>query len=165
MKKVFLSVSTIALIMASCGEKTQDKTANEGQPTVVVEEVSPVEEEIIKTVIETPEIVTTESGLQYEILVSSNGKSPMPSNVVLTHYHGTLLDGTVFDSSVDRGEPISFGVTQVIQGWQEALVMMKKGEKWRLTVPGHLAYGEMGAGPMIGPNATLIFEVELLDFQ
>jgi hypothetical protein len=129
MKKVFLSVSAMALLIASCGEKVEDKTANDGQPTVVVDEIpAPVEEEIITAVVENPEKVTTASGLQYEILVSSNGKSPMPSNVVLTHYHGTLLDGTVFDSSVDRGEPISFGVTQVIQGWQEALVMMKKGE-------------------------------------
>jgi FKBP-type peptidyl-prolyl cis-trans isomerase FklB len=166
MKKVVLSITAMVLILTSCGEKTEEKAAETTQPTPEVAEVAPAPvENIVKTVVEKPVAVTTESGLIYEILVSSNGTSPAPTSMVTTHYHGTLMDGTVFDSSVDRGEPIQFGVNQVILGWQEALVMMKKGEKWKLTIPPHLAYGEAGAPPSIGPNATLQFEVELIDFQ
>ena len=107
-------------------------------------------------------VTTTESGLQYEVIKSGTGAKPSQSDQVTVHYHGTLLDGTVFDSSVDRGEPASFGVTQVIKGWTEALQLMSIGDKWKLTIPSDLAYGDQGAGGMIGPGATLIFEVELL---
>ena len=110
-------------------------------------------------------IITTDSGLQYEVIKSGNGKSPSRSNRVKTHYHGTLLDGTVFDSSVDRDEPISFAVGGVIAGWTEALQLMKVGDKWRLFVPAELAYAERGAGDDIGPHATLVFEVELLGIE
>jgi FKBP-type peptidyl-prolyl cis-trans isomerase FklB len=109
-----------------------------------------------------PNIITTKSGLQYEILNAGFGPKPLASDKVTTHYHGTLLDGKVFDSSVQRGEPIEFPVNGVIQGWQEALQLMPKGSKWRLYVPYNLAYGERGAGGSIGPYSTLIFEVELL---
>ncbi|NIB44001.1 FKBP-type peptidyl-prolyl cis-trans isomerase [Pseudomaricurvus alkylphenolicus] len=107
-------------------------------------------------------VTVTESGLQYEVLVEGDGELPTQSSTVRTHYHGTLIDGTVFDSSVDRGQPAEFPVGGVIAGWTEALQMMKVGSKWRLTVPYNLAYGERGAGGAIGPYATLIFEVELL---
>lgn len=112
-----------------------------------------------------PGIVETESGLQYEILVEGDGPVPGPTSKVRTHYHGTLIDGTVFDSSVDRGEPIVFPVNGVIKGWTEALQLMPVGSKWRLFIPSELAYGERGAGGAIGPNATLIFEVELLGIE
>ena len=109
-------------------------------------------------------VVTTASGLQYEVLVPGEGDSPSAADTVTTHYHGTLINGRVFDSSVQRGEPIAFPVNRVIQGWQEALPMMQVGAKWKLYIPSDLAYGASGMGD-IGPNETLIFEVELLDFQ
>lgn len=109
-------------------------------------------------------VVTTESGLQYEIILSSNSdKKPQATDTVTVHYHGTLIDGSIFDSSIDRGEPISFPLNMVIPGWTEALQLMNVGDKWKLTIPSKLAYGERGeprAG--IGPNSTLIFEVELI---
>lgn len=108
------------------------------------------------------EVHTTASGLQYEVLKEGDGAMPSASDQVVVHYTGKLIDGTVFDSSVERGEPATFGVTQVIAGWVEALQMMKAGSQWRLYIPGNLAYGANGAGNIIGPNATLIFDVELL---
>ena len=107
-------------------------------------------------------IKVTESGLQYEVLESGKGDSPKASDNVDVHYTGKLIDGTVFDSSVERGVPASFGVTQVIPGWVEALQLMHEGDKWRLYIPSDLAYGPNGAGGVIGPNMTLIFDVELL---
>ena len=109
------------------------------------------------------EVETTNSGLQYEVLVEGNGASPKATDQVTVHYTGKLIDGTVFDSSVDRGQPATFGVTQVIPGWVEALQLMKVGAKWRLYIPSEIAYGPQGAGGVIGPNATLIFDVELLN--
>lgn len=103
------------------------------------------------------------SGLQYEVLKKGNGAKPTASDQVKCHYHGTLINGTVFDSSVQRGEPAVFGVSQVIPGWVEALQLMEVGSKWRLFIPSHLAYGEHGAGEVIEPNSTLVFDVELLD--
>ena len=107
-------------------------------------------------------IKVTASGLQYEVLETGNGDSPKASDNVEVHYTGKLIDGTVFDSSVERGVPASFGVTQVIPGWVEALQLMHEGDKWRLYIPSNLAYGPNGAGGVIGPNMTLIFDVELL---
>lgn len=109
-----------------------------------------------------PEVKTTESGLQYEVINEGNGDKPAASDTVVVHYTGTLIDGTVFDSSVERGTPATFGVTQVIPGWVEALQLMQVGAKWRLYIPSDLAYGPRGAGGAIGPNSTLIFDVELL---
>ena len=108
-------------------------------------------------------VVTLPSGLQYEIITETIGQKPVATDKVKVHYHGTLIDGTVFDSSVRRGEPATFGVTQVIQGWVEALQLMPVGSKWKLYIPYNLAYGENGAGQMIAPYSTLIFEVELLE--
>jgi FKBP-type peptidyl-prolyl cis-trans isomerase FklB len=110
-------------------------------------------------------VKTTGSGLQYKVLKSGTGASPKPTDSVKVHYHGTLLDGTVFDSSVDRGEPVTFGVGDVIPGWTEALQLMKVGDKWQLYIPSKLAYGERSAGPKISPNSTLIFDVELLSIE
>lgn len=109
-----------------------------------------------------PEVVTLASGLQYEILTEGNGEKPTASDSVTVHYHGTTIDGNVFDSSVNRGEPATFGVTQVISGWVEALQLMPVGSKWKLFIPSDLAYGAQGAGQAIAPHATLIFEVELI---
>ncbi|MCB2376872.1 FKBP-type peptidyl-prolyl cis-trans isomerase [Hymenobacter sp. BT635] len=109
-----------------------------------------------------PGIVTLPSGLQYEVLTEGSGKKPGPSSSVTTHYHGTLLNGTVFDSSYQRGQPATFGVNQVIAGWTEALQLMPEGSKWRLYIPSDMAYGKRGAGRDIGPDSALIFDVELL---
>ena len=106
-------------------------------------------------------VVTTASGLQYEVLKKGEGDSPKETDKVTVHYHGTLIDGTVFDSSVDRGQPATFPVNGVIPGWVEALQLMSPGAKFKLFIPSPLAYGERGAGGSIGPNATLVFEVEL----
>lgn len=108
-------------------------------------------------------VVTLPSGLQYEIITETIGQKPVATDKVKVHYHGTLIDGTVFDSSVRRGEPATFGVTQVIQGWVEALQLMPVGSKWKLYIPYNLAYGEQGAGQMIAPYSALIFEVELIE--
>jgi FKBP-type peptidyl-prolyl cis-trans isomerase len=107
-------------------------------------------------------VKVTPSGLQYKVITAGNGKSPKAADNVTVHYTGKLIDGTVFDSSVERGEPATFGVGQVIPGWTEALQMMKEGDKWMLFIPSDLAYGERGAGGQIPPHSTLIFEVELL---
>ncbi|QTH63686.1 FKBP-type peptidyl-prolyl cis-trans isomerase [Psychrosphaera ytuae] len=108
-------------------------------------------------------VTVTESGLQYEVITEGSGEKPTAASTVKTHYHGTLIDGTVFDSSYDRGEPVEFPVGGVIKGWTEALQLMSVGSKWRLTIPYQLAYGEQGAGGAIGPFQTLVFDVELLD--
>lgn len=108
------------------------------------------------------EVKTLESGLQYEVLKEGDGPQPKATDQVMVHYEGKLIDGTVFDSSISRGEPATFGVTQVIPGWVEALQLMKAGSKWRLFIPSALAYGPQGAGGVIGPNQTLIFDVELI---
>ena len=110
-------------------------------------------------------VTTLASGLQYEVINDGTGPKPTIEDNVTTHYHGTLIDGTVFDSSVDRAEPASFPVGGVIKGWTEALQLMAVGSKWKLYVPYDLAYGERGAGPQIGPYSTLIFEVELISIN
>ena len=114
-----------------------------------------------------PEVMITDSGLQYEVLEEgeAGADNPRASDTVTVHYHGTLIDGTVFDSSVERNQPATFGLNQVISGWTEGVQLMKVGDKYRFYIPPELAYGETGAGGIIGPNATLIFDVELLEIQ
>ena len=110
-------------------------------------------------------VITTKSGLQYMVIKSGKGATPKVTDQVTTHYHGMLIDGTVFDSSVERGQPATFPVSGVIRGWTEALQLMKVGDKWRLFIPSDLAYGARGAGGEIGPHATLIFDIELLGIK
>jgi len=110
-------------------------------------------------------VTTLPSGLQYEVITEGTGPQPVATDKVKTHYHGMLTDGTVFDSSVQRGEPLSFELNRVIQAWQEALPLMKVGSKWRIFSPHQLAYGERQAGPLIKPYSTLIFEIELLGIE
>ncbi len=112
-----------------------------------------------------PEVVTTESGLQYEILQAGEGAKPTASNTVTCHYHGTLIDGTVFDSSVKRGQPASFPLNMVIKGWTEGLQLMPLGSKFRFFIHPTMAYGERQVSAQIGPNSTLIFDVELLGIK
>jgi FKBP-type peptidyl-prolyl cis-trans isomerase FklB len=119
-------------------------------------------EQFLKQNATRPEVSVTASGLQYEVLQQGSGKTPAPSSTVRVHYHGTLIDGSVFDSSVQRGEPLEFPVNGVISGWTEALQLMEEGARWKLYIPHELGYGARGAGGAIGPYSTLIFEVELL---
>ncbi len=109
-----------------------------------------------------PDVKITESGIQYQIIEAGDGATPKADDKVIANYEGTLIDGTKFDSSYDRGEPATFPVNGVIKGWQEVLQMMKEGAKWRVVIPGSLAYGPQGAGDKIGPNETLVFTIELI---
>ena len=108
-------------------------------------------------------VITLPSGLQYQVISEGNGKKPSATDKVKCHYEGTLIDGTLFDSSIKRGQPAVFGVNQVIRGWVEALQLMSEGSKWRLFIPAELGYGAQQAGEMIPPHSTLIFEVELIE--
>ena len=108
-------------------------------------------------------VITLPSGLQYQVITEGNGKKPSATDKVKCHYEGTLIDGTLFDSSIKRGQPAVFGVNQVIKGWVEALQLMSEGSKWRLFIPSELGYGAQQAGEMIPPHSTLIFEVELIE--
>ena len=111
-----------------------------------------------------PEVTELPSGLQYEVLVKGTGEKPLAHHEVTCHYHGTLIDGTVFDSSVQRGQPASFPLNMVIKGWTEGLQLMPMGSKWRFFIPPHLGYGDRQVSAQIGANSTLIFDVELISF-
>ena len=124
-----------------------------------------VGEEFLRINKEKRGVVTLPSGLQYEVLKTGDGQKPGPNDKVRCHYHGTLIDGRVFDSSIERGQPAVFGVSQVIRGWTEALQLMNVGSKWRLFIPSDMAYGAHGAGEAIEPNMTLVFDVELLGIE
>ncbi len=138
-------------------EKQQQKRTAEGETALKKGE------EFLAANAKKDNVVTTESGLQYEVLTEGNGANPAATDIVTVHYKGTLINGETFDSSYDRGQPIQFPLDRVIPGWTEGVQLMKTGAKHRLFIPASLAYGEMGSGEKIGPNETLIFEVELLD--
>ena len=157
--------------MASCGGNTESSEATE-----TTEEATPDSGEQIKDNLtlgrefleenaKNDSVVQTESGLQYMVLKEGTGAKPGPTDNVTVHYTGRLLDGTVFDSSVERGEPATFPLNKVIPGWTEGLQLMSEGAKYRLFIPSELAYGENGAGDKILPNSTLIFDVELIKVE
>jgi FKBP-type peptidyl-prolyl cis-trans isomerase FklB len=148
-------------LFAGCGVK-EDKATMEKNPSA---NLATTGETFLAQNAKKEGVVTTASGLQYKVIKSGMGESPRPTDTVKVHYHGTLIDGTVFDSSVQRGQPISFPVNGVIPGWVEALQLMKVGDKWQLFIPARLAYGDRSPGPAIPPNSALIFEVELLGIE
>jgi FKBP-type peptidyl-prolyl cis-trans isomerase len=149
----FVAAASIAVALAGCSQSGEEP--GEGTATETESSEAPA-------AVEANKIVTTDSGLKYEVLESGEGASPKETDRVTVHYRGTLEDGTEFDSSHKRGQPAQFPVNRVIAGWTEALQMMKEGDKWQLTIPPDLGYGSRGAGGAIPPNATLIFEVELI---
>jgi FKBP-type peptidyl-prolyl cis-trans isomerase FklB len=154
MKPIHLALSTFLLALTACQSpvKKTKEAATTPAPTKKADASG---------------VVTTASGLRYKVLASgpASGRSPTRADSVMVHYRGTLVDGSVFDSSYDRGEPTTFGVAQVIPGWTEALQLMKPGDKWLLHIPSNLAYGAQGAGAKIPPFADLIFQVELLQIM
>jgi FKBP-type peptidyl-prolyl cis-trans isomerase len=180
MNKLLLVGAAVAMLLgvSSCSDKNKSAEATDEAATATTEEAAPASVAVTSPTdgnvnlkagqaflaenARRPGVHVTESGLQYEILVKGDGPKPTVTDVVRVHYTGKLIDETVFDSSVERGEPAVFGVSQVIPGWIEALKMMPVGSKWRLFIPSNLAYGEDGAGGVIGPNETLVFDVELL---
>jgi len=142
-----------------------DQYFEEKQALAATENLLAGTEFLIKNMTENPNVVQLPSGLQYEIMVEGTGEKPTLTSKVTTHYHGSLTNGKVFDSSVERGQPASFPVNGVIAGWTEALQLMPVGSKWKLFIPANLAYGSKGAQGAIGPNETLIFEVELISID
>ena len=164
MKSLSILLSTSLLLsLASCQTAAEKKTATKPLPQAA-ERVQDVTAESTKPMVSASGVVTTASGLQYRVLKSgpAEGRSPTFFDSVMVHYHGTLTDGTVFDSSIERGQPATFGVGQVIAGWTEALKLMKPGDKWLLYIPSRLAYGSQAVGGKIPANSDLIFQVELL---
>jgi FKBP-type peptidyl-prolyl cis-trans isomerase FklB len=153
--------SSLAAVL-SVGLLSTNAFAVESQTTAVK---SSAGEEFLKANKAKNGVVTLPDGLQYKIITKGNGPKPTSSDVVTVHYAGTLIDGTEFDSSYKRGQPATFPVSGVIPGWTEALQMMPKGSTWELYIPAQLAYGAQGAPPVIGPNETLIFKVELIDVK
>src|SRR5712671_515556 len=159
MKLLSILTLTIALgLFAGC-------SGNDNKPVAAAEAKPGNEEAFLAANAKKEGVVTTSSGLQYKVMKSGTGESPKLDEKVKVHYHGTLIDGTVFDSSVQRGEPIVFPVGAVIPGWVEALQLMKVGDKWQLVIPAKLAYGEQSPTPAIPPNSVLIFKVELLGIE
>lgn len=162
MKSIPILTLTLALgLFAGCSSKTdQPDAASIVQPTG-----KSAGEDFLVANAKKAGVITTATGLEYKVLKTGTGQMPKPDDKVKVHYHGTLIDGTVFDSSVQRGEPIVFSVGAVIPGWVEALQLMKVGDKWQLFIPAKLAYGEQSPSPAIPPNSVLIFEVELLGIE
>ena len=148
------------LITASCGETAPEQ--ENVQDTNEMEQQVTTENSFLEENATKEGVSVTDSGLQYKVLLEGTGKSPAATDRVTVHYEGTLTDGTVFDSSYDRGQPIDFGLNQVIRGWTEGVQLMKEGAKYKFFIPSELAYGPRGAGGVIGPNEDLIFTVELI---
>jgi FKBP-type peptidyl-prolyl cis-trans isomerase FklB len=144
-----------ALLWFSCSNNNQE----------AYEAHKKVNEQFLKDNATKEGVKTLPSGLQYIVLKEGYGPSPETTESVTVHYHGTLIDGTVFDSSVEKGKPLTFDVNQVIPGWQEALQLMPQGAKWRVFIPAHLGYGQRGAGSKIKPNSVLIFDMELISIN
>jgi len=164
MLKHFLVILTIGSLMTAC-EKNSDTTEQaEIKPKMEAQSLTP-EQQFLVDNRDKPNVVETESGLQYKVLKPGEGLKPAATDQVTVHYRGTLIDGTEFDSSYSRGEPITFGLNRVIRGWTEGLQLMAIGSKYEFYIPSDLAYGNRGAGAQIGPGATLIFQVELLDIK
>jgi len=155
-----LSEEETANIMASFQQEMQAKT--EETAAKAGGENIKIGAEFLATNLEKEGVKVTDSGLQYKVITSGTGATPTAESQVETHYEGTLIDGTVFDSSYQRGQTATFPVNGVIAGWTEALQLMKEGDVWELTIPAQLAYGANGAGPQIGPHSTLIFKIELV---
>ncbi len=170
--KKFLAMAMAALLMtgmASCSgnntsesESTEEVAPDYGQQ---IKDNKTLGREFLEQNAKNDSVVVTKSGLQYMVLKEGTGAKPGPTDKVTVHYTGKLLDGTVFDSSVERGEPATFGLNQVIPGWTEGLQLMSEGSKYRLFIPSELAYGSKGAGEQILPNSTLIFDVELIKVE
>ena len=169
MKKVLAMTMAVALMMgmASCNGNSTDTSSSTTEETTPdygqqIKDNKTLGREFMEQNAKNDSVNQTKSGLQYMILQEGNGAKPGPTDEVTVHYTGRLLDGTVFDSSVDRGEPATFPLDQVIPGWTEGLQLMSEGSKYRLFIPSELAYGSQGSGDKILPNATLIFDVELI---
>ncbi|MEN3940618.1 FKBP-type peptidyl-prolyl cis-trans isomerase [Prosthecobacter sp. SYSU 5D2] len=164
MKSLSLFLSSALLLCTSGCQTAPEKEAATKPLPQPAERVADVAAESTKPMVSASGVVTTASGLQYRVLKSgpAGGRSPTFFDSVMVHYHGTLTNGTVFDSSMERGQPATFGVGQVIAGWTEALKLMKPGDKWQLYIPSQLAYGSQAVGGKIPANSDLIFQVELL---
>ena len=172
--KKFFAMAMVAMLMtgmAGCGNKNESTVDNAKDTEAVVpdngtEIKSNLElgREFLEENAKNDSVKVTESGLQYMVIKEGNGAKPGPTDQVTVHYTGTLIDGTVFDSSVERGEPITFALNQVIKGWTEGLQLMSEGSKYRLFIPSDLAYGPDGKGDIL-PNSTLIFDVELIKVE
>jgi len=159
-KRKFILSASVAMLLTACSEQApeEETTQNNQEENVVTEALSFLEENKTK-----PGVTTTESGLQYKVLLEGTGKAPKATDTVTVHYEGTLTDGRVFDSSYERGEVISFPLNRVIPGWTEGLQLMQEGAKYKFFIPSELAYGSRGApGSIIGPDSDLIFTVELI---
>ena len=166
--KKFFAIATVAVLMAGMASCNNNTTNNDSANEAAAEYAQQIKDnktigrEFLEENAKNDSVVQTTSGLQYMVLKEGTGAKPGPTDEVTVHYTGRLLDGTVFDSSVDRGEPATFPLDKVIPGWTEGLQIMSEGAKYRLFIPSELAYGSKGAGEQIQPNSTLIFDVELI---
>ena len=154
----------VAMLMASCNNTKSDQSANDAAAEYAqqIKDNKSIGREFLEENAKNDSVVQTTSGLQYMVLQEGTGAKPGPTDEVTVHYTGRLIDGTVFDSSVERGEPATFPLDKVIPGWTEGLQLMSEGSKYRFFIPSELAYGSKGAGEQIQPNSTLIFDVELI---